>query len=389
MGQLTTASGTDATALGYSTTASGMDAVAMGQFSIAAGIFSLAAGQQAKALHNGTFVWADAQNSDFASSAPNQFLIRAAGGVGIGKTNPAVALDVNGTVAATAVGIGTTTPTDSILDVRGDTHINDFDLLLRANSDRSHGLGYRATWDGPFLYGYNGGALGVGDPDTAVLSWDWLGDVTINNSLTVPSVIANRMVVDSLNSNTGAVSPGLVFGASGNGEGIASKRTSGGNQNGLDFYTGYANRLAILNGGNVGIGTNNPTQKLVVAGNIYATGTITPNSDRNLKTDFAPVDAASVLERVTALPIQQWRFQTEPEGVKHFGPMAQDFRTAFGLGEIPTAIATVDADGVALAAIQGLNRKLETQLEAKDAEIGALKQRLDRLEHLLKNSQSH
>lgn len=120
------------------------------------------------------------------------------------------------------------------------------------------------------------------------------------------------------------------------------------------------------------VGTNSPTQKLVVAGNIYATGTIRPSSDRNQTTDFAPVDPAAVL------PIQQWRFKAEDGSVKHLGPMAQGFRAAFGLGEIPTAIATVDADGVALAAIQGLNQKLE---ETR-AENEALKARLERLEQL-------
>lgn len=43
----------------------------------------------------------------------------------------------------------------------------------------------------------------------------------------------------------------------------------------------------------------------------------------------------------------------------HIGPMAQDFNAAFQLGESDRAITTVDADGVALAAIQGLNQKLE------------------------------
>jgi hypothetical protein len=43
----------------------------------------------------------------------------------------------------------------------------------------------------------------------------------------------------------------------------------------------------------------------------------------------------------------------------------------------------VDADGVALAAIQGLNRKLEETLGQKDAEIGELKRRLERVEELL------
>ena len=143
----------------------------------------------------------------------------------------------------------------------------------------------------------------------------------------------------------------------------------------LDFYTGgllTSPKMRINFGGDVGIGTNAPAAKLHVIGNILASGTITPNSDRNMKTDFAPVDAAAVLDKVARLPIQQWRFKAEPDEVKHFGPMAQDFRAAFGLGQIPTAIATVDADGVALAAIQGLNQKVEERskkLEAENAEL--------------------
>ena len=139
------------------------------------------------------------------------------------------------------------------------------------------------------------------------------------------------------------------------------------------------NGIAINTAGRVGIGTVTPSQKLHVIGNILASGTITPNSDVNAKTDFAPVDPTLILERVAKLPIQQWRFKTEIAEVKHVGPMAQDFRAAFGLGEISTAIATVDADGVALAAIQGLNRKLEEQR----AENADLKERLAQLEQLV------
>lgn len=43
--------------------------------------FAFAAGRRAKALHPGSFVWADSTNADFASSAPNQFAIRAANGL--------------------------------------------------------------------------------------------------------------------------------------------------------------------------------------------------------------------------------------------------------------------------------------------------------------------
>ncbi len=73
-----------------------------GAANTASGFVSFAAGFRAKAIHTGAFVWADAQSLDFTSTAANQFLIRAAGGVGINKDNPAVALDVNGTVRATA-----------------------------------------------------------------------------------------------------------------------------------------------------------------------------------------------------------------------------------------------------------------------------------------------
>jgi hypothetical protein len=58
------------------------------------------------------------------------------------------------------------------------------------------------------------------------------------------------------------------------------------------------------------------------------------------------------------------------------GPMAQDLYAAFGLGESDTAISTVDADGVALAAIQGLYQLSQEQ----DAQIGAQQKRIDDLE---------
>ena len=65
------------------------------------------------------------------------------------------------------------------------------------------------------------------------------------------------------------------------------------------------------------------------------------------------------------------------------GAMAQDFRAAFGLGETELGINTLDADGVALAAIQGLNAKLEAERAAKDAEIAALRAELAAIRLLL------
>jgi hypothetical protein len=74
-----------------------------GYLNLAAGLYSFAAGQQAKALHPGTFVWADATAVDFSSTTSNQFLIRAAGGVGIGTNNPQGALHVVGSERVTGL----------------------------------------------------------------------------------------------------------------------------------------------------------------------------------------------------------------------------------------------------------------------------------------------
>lgn len=72
-----------------------------GLLNTAAGAYSLAAGRRAKALHAGAFVWADSADADLASTAPNQFVVRASGGVGLGKVpDPAFQLDVEGALRA-------------------------------------------------------------------------------------------------------------------------------------------------------------------------------------------------------------------------------------------------------------------------------------------------
>ena len=100
-------------------------------------------------------------------------------------------------------------------------------------------------------------------------------------------------------------------------------------------------------------------------------------SDRNLKEKFAPVDSLKVLARVANLPITSWNFKND--STRHIGPMAQDFYATFNVGPDDKHIATVDEGGVALAAIQGLNQKLDE----KDAELQQLKSQNESLEKRL------
>ena len=83
------------------------------------------------------------------------------------------------------------------------------------------------------------------------------------------------------------------------------------------------------------------------------------SSDKAMKQDFAIVDRQATLAAVAELPLNTWnRIGTDPS-VRHLGPTAQDFYAAFGLGADDKHIAALDTSGVALAAIQGLNEKVD------------------------------
>jgi len=341
----------------------------------------------------------------------NAVLVDATGRVGIGTTSPAAGLDVVGAAAPQLhVGTSATSGADAGIQIQGARsastvanvaylEFRDFDLDEGAGTDfvMAKIAGGMETFTGQTGNLRFFTANGVGPVERMRIQAG--GNVGIGTS--APE--ANLHVYSTDNPTTlriqSAGAPGfgrLAFVSNPQGDanvwqpGYIQSTDNGGFTGGLAFYvngTGSGNKFGSnevmrLVNGRVGIGTNNPSQALHVIGNILATGTITPNSDRNAKTDIVEVDAAAILARVTELPIRQWRFKAEGSGVKHVGPMAQDFRAAFGLGEHETAIATVDADGVALAAIQGLNQKLEAALKTKDAEIQRLQETVTELKQL-------
>jgi hypothetical protein len=100
------------------------------------------------------------------------------------------------------------------------------------------------------------------------------------------------------------------------------------------------------------------------------------SSDRNAKENLTSVDERDILERLSSIPIETWNYKGQDIPIRHIGPMAQDFHAAFGVGEDNKHIDTIDADGVALAAIQGLYEIVQE----KDAEIAALEARIEALE---------
>jgi hypothetical protein len=112
------------------------------------------------------------------------------------------------------------------------------------------------------------------------------GAATLNSTLTAGDSIstAGSVLVDSGAVNSGAYTPGLTLGAAG--IGIASKKTSGGFQSGIDFYTSFQRRMTIKSDGSVDLASGSLTtggaasigSTLAVTGAATITGAVTLSS---------------------------------------------------------------------------------------------------------------
>jgi hypothetical protein len=119
-------------------------------------------------------------------------------------------------------------------------------------------------------------------------------------------------------------------------------------------------------------------------------GDLSCASSRDVKEGFTNVDPLAILDRVVMMPISTWRYRGETSGAIHLGPMAEDFREALGLGTSSREIGMLDAQGAALAAIQGLNAKLEARdkvIDTQGREIAELRRAVEDL--LVRNTQRH
>jgi len=445
-GASNTASGVDSTVSGgQSNTAKGYySAVPGGSSNRAGGDFSFAAGNAAKVRDGdsgspyysgdangdeGTFVWCDSggNTSDRCrSTGPNQFLIRAAGGVGINTNDPDVELEINGGTELTLsdftgffmigdqdganlaldqneiqardnaaaadlllnphggdVGIGTTAPTER-LHVVGNikasgTLITGSSITIDGNADKITASSGIISFDNENLVTTGNVGIGTTSPDN-MLHVQKGSAGTVTGHTNAPLVVENdtNAYINILTPD--ASERGIIFGeaSSNNVGGVVYNGAA--TPDGLQIRTnGNINRMVVDATGNVGIGTTSPAHPLHMGSGAHCTagGTWTNASDRGLKENFSPVDPQSVLESVAALPLATWNYIKESNAVRHLGPVAQDFHAAFGLGADDRSITTVDADGVALAAIQGLY----AIVQEKDCEIGELIERDRRKDH--------
>ncbi|CAN5463237.1 hypothetical protein BH10BAC1_BH10BAC1_10490 [soil metagenome] len=81
-------------------------------------------------------------------------------------------------------------------------------------------------------------------------------------------------------------------------------------------------------------------------------------SDVNKKENFSAVDCELLLKGIEGLKIQSWNYKSQPQLIRHVGPMSQDFYKIFNVGENNITISSIDVDGVILSGIRGLNNRL-------------------------------
>jgi hypothetical protein len=232
-----------------------------------------------------------------------------------------------------------------------------------------------------------GGTLNVANAPYATIAGGKSNNAT-GNGATVGGGLGN-----TASGTASAVPGGASNVASGNYSFAAGRRAKSKNNGAFafadatdsDFSTGTDNEFAIRATGGVRMVTAVDGSGAPIAGVTLAagSGSWSTLSDRAAKKDFQTLDGPAVLDKLSTLPIYTWRYKTEVSGAVHMGPTAQDFFAAFGLGDSDLRIATVDADGVALAAIQALYRQYlqrRAVLTEQDAELDKIERRLATVE---------
>lgn len=384
-----------------SSTASGPQSVAWNS-STAAGVNSFTAGRGVTgSTHSYSTVFADAQPGTFASSAENQFLIRAQNHVGINTTTPHAPLTVRrgGSPGVTSVEATIVAESDShafitLMSAIGSTALH----FGRPGGEAAGRIAYNDSLTGPDSFTF----FTVNEPRMRLYSQ---GELLVEGGVRGGRDIGNL----SFGPQDDLEPTALMIKTPGNVPLGLSLRNDG-----TGFLRGQINgstsgQLMSFSNGKVGILQLAGTNTLEVGGTASkaTAGSWLANSDRRIKRDIEPVhDALATLRRV---PMVTFRYTPEylaahPRiaDTRYWNVIAQDFAQVFpdavkGSGEyLPghpkTAeneilqVDTYPATITAIAALLELDATVSLQADRMatlERENRALKSRLERLERLL------
>ncbi len=380
-GSNTIASGFGSTALGSGTSATGNSSLAAGFATTASGNITTALGYFVSTNNQqGSFIYGDSSTTtSFVSVAPNSFTMRATGGF--------ASVGTFGTGAIPAMGAGTRMmfyPNKAAFRA-GNVFSTEWDDANIGNY--STATGRRTVASGLDLTAMGLLTVASGEEATALgFSTTASGNESIAMGENTIASGANSTAIGlhTLASGFASVAVGERTTASGNFSTAMGRNASTNNQTGSFVYGDNSTSLGfnilssapnqfVVRAQNIWFGQNNgvintANRFIETSTGAYLStgGTWTNSSSVNLKTNFAPVDSRFVLQKVLTLPLTTWNYKSEDQSVVHLGAMAQDFRKAFDLGADDEHISTVDADGVALAAIQGLNAEVKDEMKLRD-----------------------
>ncbi|MCB9768389.1 MAG: tail fiber domain-containing protein [Candidatus Omnitrophica bacterium] len=158
--------------------------------------------------------------------------------------------------------------------------------------------------------------------------------------------------------------------------------------NNVDFGVAAENTFYVRSTGGAAFVTGIAVGGSTTSGVVVSAGDSSWQSacDRNLKENFESIDGQEILDRLDSIPIQSYNLKSQDPSIRHMGPVAQDFYAAFALGTDNLHINTVDADGVSLAAIQGLYglvKAKEQTIANQQEEIEKLRIRLEKVEAII------
>jgi len=253
-------------------------------------------------------------------------------------------------------------------------------LATTASGDESVALGNNGTASADRAFAFNGTASGVGAVAIGSGAQATNDDALAMGPSSIAGGLASIVIGPSIANGSFGVAIGLQNSASGNFSVAIGKNARTANRQGSivlgDGCAGFssdsvyptANNQFIARGcGGVKIFTN---QSLTSGVELAAGGSSwSAVSDRNRKENFLAVEGEDLLLRLRSVPVSSWNYLSQDRAIRHMGPMAQDFRAAFGLGESNLLINSLDIDGVNMAGVQALTARTDRQ----QAEIDALR----------------